>query len=317
MTTNGKQSDLHEGGIAVTSEQRKNPFIVACIPAYNEEQSIAKIIIQTQPHVQKIIVCDDGSKDMTAAIAENLGVEVIRHHKNVGYGASIRSLFKAARDVHADVMVTLDADGQHDPAFIPSLVAPIIKGEADIVIGSRFIGKGKPVMPRYRQNGIKIINKLVKSASYAEITDTQSGLRAYGWSAIEKLHLSEFGMGASTEILIKAKDSRLNIVEVPVVITYDNRSSTKDPVSHGIDVIMSTLKYISMNKPMTFYGVPGFILIMFGGVFWLWALEMFSASRAISPNVVMAAMSFTFLGLILVTMALMLWVLVSLIREKE
>jgi glycosyltransferase involved in cell wall biosynthesis len=299
------------------TEGRQKPFIVACIPAYNEDLSIAKVIVQTQKYVNKIIVCDDGSKDMTAEIAERLGAEVIRHHKNAGYGASLRSLFKATRTMQADVMVTIDADGQHNPQSIPALVEPVLKGEADIVIGSRFIGKGKENIPGYRKSGIKIINKLASGGGHGEITDTQSGLRSYSPHAIETLHLSEFGMGASTEILIKAKEHNLKIKEVPVVVTYDERSSTQNPLSHGIEVVGSTIKHLSLNQPITFYGVPGFILILFGGVFWLWTLEMFATSRAISANVVMIAMSFTFFGLILVTTALILWTVVSLVREKE
>ena len=304
-------------GYEIGPEERQKPFIVACIPAYNEDESIAKVIVQTQKHVNKIIVCDDGSKDMTAEIAESLGAEVLRHPKNAGYGASLRSLFKAARTVHADVMVTIDADGQHNPQSIPALIEPVLKGEADIVIGSRFIGNGEENIPGYRKSGIKIINKLANGGSHNEITDTQSGLRAYSPHAIETLHLSEFGMGASTEILIKAKEHNLKIKEVPVVVTYDERSSTQNPLSHGIEVVVSTIKHLSLNRPITFYGVPGFILILFGGIFWLWALEMFANSRAISVNVVMVAMSFTFIGLMLLTTALILWTVVSIVREKE
>ena len=293
------------------------PLVIACIPAYNEDASIAKVIISTKPYAQKIIVCDDGSKDMTAVIAVSLGAEVIRHHKNEGYGASLRSLFKVARDLHADVMVTLDADGQHDPACIPNMLTPILNKDADIVIGSRFIGKGSEKIPGYRQNGIKLINRLAKSASYGEITDTQSGLRAYSKQAIELLRLSEYGMGASTEILIKAKENHLRISEVPTVITYDERSSCQDPISHGVDVVVSTIKQMSINKPLTFYGVPGLIFMMFGGVFWLVAFQSFTVTRALSPSVIIIAMSLTIFGLMLTTTAVILWVLVSLVREKD
>jgi len=128
----------------------KKPYIVACIPAYNEGLTIAKVILKARKHVDKVIVCDDGSTDMTAEIAEALGAEVIRHKRNMGYGAAIGSLFRRAREIGADVMVTLDADGQHDPDYIPRLIKPIIKGEADIVIGSRFLG-GDVEVPTYRR----------------------------------------------------------------------------------------------------------------------------------------------------------------------
>ncbi|MEM2613688.1 MAG: glycosyltransferase family 2 protein, partial [Nitrososphaerota archaeon] len=112
--------------------------VIACIPAYNEEKTIAKVILKTKKYVDKVIVCDDGSIDMTAEIAEALGAEVIRHERNMGYGAAISSLFKKAVEEGADIMVTLDGDGQHDPDEIPKLIKPIVEDEADVVIGSRF-----------------------------------------------------------------------------------------------------------------------------------------------------------------------------------
>lgn len=275
------------------------------------------MIVATLPYVQKIIVCDDGSRDMTATIAEALGAEVIRHYKNSGYGASLRSLFKAAHKINADIMVTLDADGQHDPSFIPALISPIVRRETDIVIGSRFIGKGgKEKIPGYRQKGIKIINALAKSASYSNITDTQSGLRAYSWHAIEVLCPSEFGMGASTEILIKAKENHLNVCEVPAIITYDEGSSTKNPIHHGGEVIASTIKQMSIKKPMLFYGIPGITFIMLGVAFGFWGIELFARSHVLSANIVIIAIGLVIFGLLFMSTAVILWVLVSLIREK-
>jgi len=117
----------------------KRPFIIACIPAFREDASIARVIVKTLRYVDRVIVCDDGSPDMTAEIAERLGVEVIRHERNLGYGAALCSLFKRARELDPDVMVTLDADLQHDPDEIPKVLSPILRSEADVVIGSRFL----------------------------------------------------------------------------------------------------------------------------------------------------------------------------------
>ena len=96
-----------------------------------------------------MVVCDDGSSDLTGEIAERLGAVVVRHEKNLGYGAALQSLFKRASELNADVLVTLDADGQHDPAEIPRLVKPIEDGVAEVVLGSRFMDKnGTADMPR-------------------------------------------------------------------------------------------------------------------------------------------------------------------------
>ncbi len=149
---------------------QNKPFIVACIPVKDEENSIAKVIVKTMKYVDHVIICDDGSKDLTADIAEKLGSEVVRHERNLGYGAALGSLFSMARK-EADIMVTIDGDDQHDPDDIPRLVEPIISGEADIVIGSRFLNSSKDSAPGYRQVGIKIITKLAESSLDNGITD--------------------------------------------------------------------------------------------------------------------------------------------------
>ena len=110
------------------------------VVALKEVLTIAKVVLEAGRHVDRVIVCDDGSTDITAEIAEAWGAEVIRRERNMGYGAAIGSLFRRAREVGSDVMVTLDADGQHDPDYIPRLIEPVMRGEADIIIGSRFLG---------------------------------------------------------------------------------------------------------------------------------------------------------------------------------
>ena len=115
-------------------------MIVAAIPAYNEEKTIAKVVVHAMKYVDKVVVVDDGSTDDTATIAEHLGAHLVRHDGNLGYGAAIRSCFSIARDLNSDALVILDADGQHNADDIPKLLAPIQAGEADIVVGSRFAG---------------------------------------------------------------------------------------------------------------------------------------------------------------------------------
>jgi glycosyltransferase involved in cell wall biosynthesis len=148
--------------------------VIAAIPALDEENTIAKVVIKSMMYVDRVIVCDDGSEDMTGEIAERLGAEVIRHNRNMGYGAALASLFGRAREIGADVMVTLDADMQHNPEDIPRLVKPILDGEADIVVGSRLLGEGHKDIPKGRMFGIKAITRLANAASYRELTDAQS-----------------------------------------------------------------------------------------------------------------------------------------------
>ena len=125
-------------GFVANSVAKQHVMIVACIPAYNEEKTIAKIVIGARKYVHQVIVGDDGSDDMTAEIAESLGAIVVRHGDNLGKGAILRSLFEASLKAGATVVVTLDADGQHDPRDIPIVVRPVLDGKADLSIGARF-----------------------------------------------------------------------------------------------------------------------------------------------------------------------------------
>src|SRR5918992_1615964 len=158
------------------SAQRK-PRILVCIPAYNESKTIGDIVLKAKNYATEIVVYDDGSKDNTYEVAKAAGADnVIRNPENSGYGVAIRTLFQAAREKNADIMVTIDSDGQHSPDQIPDIVKPILEEGLDIVIGSRFLSsQDAHKVPRYRSLGIKTITKLAQSASYNNITDSQNG----------------------------------------------------------------------------------------------------------------------------------------------
>ncbi len=296
------------------------PFIVACIPAYNEEKSIAGVIVQTMKHVDQVIVCNDGSTDMTGDIAEKMGAVVLTHRQNRGYGASIATLLEKAREMQADIIVTIDSDGQHDPAYIQSLVQPIIDGQADIVIGSRFLSSPHTVEDQtssYRKFGIKTITKISNAVSQTNLTDSQSGLRAYGKRAINALFITEQGMGASTEIIMKAMALGLSVMEVPVSIKYGQDTSTHNSMYHGIDVVMSTLKFVSIKHPLRFYGIPAIaslvLAIFFGG----WALQIYSVEGRLVTNVALLSLGFLMAGLLLLSTSVILYVVINVVRETR
>src|SRR5712691_3029892 len=219
----------------VDARQRAQIFV--CIPAYNEATNIADIIKKSANFASKVIVYDDGSVDNTSEVAKAAGATVIRSGKNKGYGVAIRILFEAATEKDADIMVTLDSDGQHNPDEIPQIIEPILNERFDMVIGSRFLGSGSKQqnkVPTYRSLGIKTITRFTQSASYSQVTDAQSGFRAYSKNALSKLNLFEDGMAVSTEILLRAGEKNLAIKEVPISIKYDvKRASTQNPISHG------------------------------------------------------------------------------------
>ena len=291
--------------------------IVVGIPAFNEEKNIASIILKLKKITNKIIVCNDGSSDLTNKIAEELGAIVINHSKNLGYGAAIRSIFLKAKEMNSDILVTFDADGQHQIEDIQNVVEPIMKKEADIVIGSRFLEENvKDIIPDYRKFGIKAITKLTNISINENLTDSQSGFRAYNNEVINKIHPTDQGMGISTEILIKASQKKFLIVEVPIKISYEGNTSTHNPVSHGASVIFSTLKFTSMDHPLKFYGIPGGILSIIGLFFIVWTIQYFTQFGNFPPVLALIAIGSTIVGIILMMNAILLYSVISIIKDK-
>ena len=291
-------------------------MLVIGIPAFNEEKNIAKIILKVQPLVDKIVICNDGSNDLTGQIAEKMGAIVINHEKNLGYGAAIRSMFLKALELNADIFVTFDADGQHRIEDISKLLEPIYKNEADIVIGSRFLDNETEI-PKYRRMGIKAITKLTNISSEVKITDSQSGLRAYNKKTIQEISPSDYGMGISTEILIKANKKNLKIKEVPIKVLYEGDTSTHHPVSHGVSVIFSTMKFISIEHPLKFYGVPGIVFLFIGLFFTVWTIQAFTDTRQIFTNLALIGVGSIILGTILSMTAIILFSMVNVVRERK
>ena len=287
------------------------------LPAYNEEKNIASIILKLKNKVDTIIVCDDGSTDLTGKIAKELGVIVIEHEKNLGYGGSIQSIFLKAKEMNADILVTFDADGQHDIEDIQKVIDPILKKEADIVIGSRFIKENiKSKVPGYRKIGIQAITKLTNISINENLTDSQSGFRAYNNKVINEIYPSEQGMGISTEILIKAARKKLVISEVPIKISYEGDTSTHNPVSHGASVVFTTLRFTSMEHPLKFFGIPGIILSIIGIFFIIWTIQYFSDFGNFPPILALISIGTTVLGMILLMNGILLFSLVNIIKEK-
>jgi|TARA_B100001750_G_C15510498_1_gene603304 glycosyltransferase involved in cell wall biosynthesis len=286
------------------------------IPAYNEEKNIAKIIVELKKTVDQIIVCDDGSTDSTSTIAESLGAIVIKHAKNSGYGMAIRSIFLKAKEINADILVTIDADGQHKTEDINKIIKPVVDGQADISIGSRFL-KEDSNTPGYRKLGVKVITKVTNSSLSEKITDAQSGFRAYNNKVLQSLNPSDSGMGISTEILIKSGNLGLKIAEVPTEIQYEGDTSTQNPVSHGTEVLMSTLKYISIERPLRFYGIPAAIFFVIGTIFTFSSIQYYTEIGRLNPNITLVAVGTMLIAVILIVTAILLYSLVSVVREGK
>jgi glycosyltransferase involved in cell wall biosynthesis len=288
--------------------------IVIGIPAYNEEKNIASVLIKLKKISQDIIVCNDGSNDLTGKIAKELGAIVIEHKKNLGYGSAIKSIFLKAHEINADVLVTFDADGQHRIEDINTILEPIKNNSADIVIGSRFLNNNQEI-PTYRKMGIKAITKLTNVTGGTKITDSQSGFRAYNKKILDKIIPQESGMGISTEILIKAQKADFKITEVPITILYDGDTSTHNPISHGSSVILSTLKYVAIERPLVFYGIPGIIFLLIGLAFGVWTIQIYSDEGQVITNIALVGISGVIMGTILMLTATILYSIVSVVKR--
>ena len=291
--------------------------IIIGIPAFNEEKNIAGIISKLKRITKDIIVCNDGSTDLTADIAEEMGALVINHEKNLGYGGAIRSIFLKAKDLNGDVLVTFDADGQHRIEDIDKVINPVLDGQSDIVIGSRFLDDNEKEVPQYRKVGIKVITKITNATIKKDLTDSQSGFRAYSKQVLNEIRPSESGMGVSTEILIKANSKNLKISEVPIKILYGENSSTHNPVVHGSSVIFSTIKFTSIEHPLKFYGIPSVVFMIIGLSFTYLAVEYYAEIGRLSTNLTIIAAGTVLIGIILLISAILLYSLVSVVRENN
>jgi glycosyltransferase involved in cell wall biosynthesis len=291
--------------------------ILVCVPAFNESKNISDIVNRCKKYADEVLVYDDGSKDDTQQLAMLAGATVIRSPENKGYGVAIRSLFHAAKQKNADIMITLDSDGQHNPDQIPAMIETLKQG-FDIVIGSRFLRRDdKDKVPKFRSFGIKTITKLTQVASYKDITDSQSGFRAYNKNALSKINLYEDGMAVSTEILLRAGEKKLAVAEVPITINYDtDDTSTLNPITHGIGVLYSVFQFISLRHPLAFYGLPGIALLGIAAYFIKHALNLFSQSGYVSTNLILVSVGIAVVGVVLLATAAIVYTLIALLKGR-
>ena len=287
------------------------------IPAFNEEKNIAKMIVKLKKIYDEIIVCNDGSADLTGEIAENLGAIVINHKQNLGYGAGINSILKKSKEIGTDILVTFDADGQHKVEDVKKVIEPIKNGDADLVIGSRFLSKTKEKIPEYRKIGINIITKVTNAGLKKKITDSQSGFRAYSKDLISKLDISDMGMGISTEILIKTNSLGFRIAEIPITILYEGKTSTQNPISHGTSVLFSTIKYTSIEHPLKFYGIPSLIFFVIGLSFTFLSIDYYMEVGRINPNVTIVAAGTTAIAVILLVASVLFYSLANIVEGNK
>jgi glycosyltransferase involved in cell wall biosynthesis len=198
------------------------PFVV--IAAFNEEARLPSVLAGLAGY--DVAVVDDGSSDQTAACALRFPVWVLRHPVNCGQGAALRTGIAFALQHGAEAVVTFDADGQHDPADIPRLLAPLEAGEADVALGSRFLG-GAPGIPGSRKLLLKAGVLFTRLFSGVQLTDTHNGLRALSRKAAQAIRFESDRMAHASELIHQLGVQNLRHREVPVTIRYNEATLAK------------------------------------------------------------------------------------------
>lgn len=248
--------------------------IVVVIPAYNEERFIGSVVLRTHKLVDKIIVVDDGSIDATAEIAQAAGAIVMQHARNRGKGTALNTGFEYARKLTPEMVITIDADGQHVPEEIVKLSAPILDGTADIVVGSRYLERTSRV-PIHRIWGHRFFNIMTGQASGVSLSDSQSGFRAFSRRALEAIKFKSNGFSVECEMQFLASEQKLSVVEVPITVHYNDKPK-RSVMIHGLTVLNGLLRLMGQYRPLLFFGVTGLFLIAAGIV---WAVPVINIYR--------------------------------------
>lgn len=271
------------------------PRIVAAIPAFNEEVPIGTVVLKARKFADEVVVVDDGSVDRTAEVAELAGARVISHPRNLGKGAAIRTALDYILRNGADIIVLHDGDMQHDPSDIPAVVAPILAGRADVVIGTRDLGAAG--MPRYRRLGARLLDHATSWATgRKELFDSQCGFRAFSRKAAEALLPQRRGIGVESEMLIRSVAEGYRVEEVPVSVRYDVEGSTMNPARHGAEVLRTIVALTTERRPLLAFGTFGGALLGISGILGAYTAILYRTTGVFAVAYALLFVTFTIIG---------------------
>lgn len=236
--------------------------VIALIPAYNEERFIGSLVLAAKAYVDLVVVVDDGSRDRTTEIARRAGGMVIRQSINQGKAAAVNAGFTYVRQLNPRAVVMLDGDGQHHADDIPAVLAPILSGAADLVIGSRFL-EVRSKIPGYRQVGQHGLTLVTNIASGMPVGDSQSGFRAFSADALQYISFSQGGFSIESEMQFLAREHGLQVIEVPIKVVYEEPAK-RNPFAHGMEVIRGIMRLVGQTRPLLFFGGAGLMLLTAG-----------------------------------------------------
>ena len=284
----------HQVDVILPGKLSSHPALVVIIPAYNESRFIGSIILQARRFANQVIVIDDGSTDDTAWIARSAGASVVCHESNQGKGAALNTGFHAARQCDPQVVVCLDGDGQHFPDEIDLLIEPIITQQADIVVGSRYLGT-TDLTPRHRVWGHRFFNFLTHFASGVESSDSQSGFRAFSPRALQALSFCSQDFSVESEMQFLAQEHDLQLVEMPVTIRYPDPPK-RSVLMHGMSVLNGVLSLAGQYRPLLFFGIVGTAQILLGLMLGYRVVYLFGLNSGLAAGTAMLSILFVITG---------------------
>jgi glycosyltransferase involved in cell wall biosynthesis len=293
--------------------------LMAVIPAYNEERFIGSVVLKAHRYVDIVIVVDDGSTDATAEIAEAAGAIVVSHPSNLGKGAALNTGFRKAREMSPEAVVVLDGDGQHHPEEIPTVAQPVLQGQADMAIGSRFL-ELRSRLPRVRAWGLRAVTLASNVGSGLRVSDSQTGFRAFSKDALEGIFFRSDGFSVESEMQFLARQLGLKITEVPISCLYED-APKRNVVAQGLVVLNGILRLIGQHRPLLFFGVPGLAALLWGLLWGYRVVETYRRAQQLAVGYALLAVLLSIIGSVILSTSIILHslrgLLLDLLGPKE
>jgi glycosyltransferase involved in cell wall biosynthesis len=253
-------------------------------------------VLKLRARDRRILVIDDGSSDATADLAEAAGATVVRHEHNQGKMAAVQTAFEHARRMGADALVLLDGDSQHDPADVDGLVEPILNGDADMVVGSRFAGV-RSAIPRWRVAGQHALTMATNLGSGLHLSDTESGYRAFSRRALDEMRFNGRGFALEPSTQFQAKARGWKVVEVPIQVHYETPMK-RNPVLHGMGQLDAIFRLVAEHRPLLFFGLPGFALVLAGFLLGLYVARIYDATQQLAVGYALITVLLSVIGVL-------------------